>query len=669
MTLRSETQPTLNSSPRVGRIYRLPVYALLLPLLLANRSLSSAAGAESNAGKERALIKVLQSDAAPEEKAITCKKLAIYGTRNAVPALAPLLPDDALSSWARTALEAIPGPASDKALRDAAATLHGRMLVGVINSIGVRRDRDAVGILASKLKDPEADTVSAAAVALGRIGGKRAGTELEAALHNSMPAASAAIAEGCIRCAQQYLAGVKRTEAAALYDLVRAAPVPKQKVLEATRGAILARGSQGIPLLLEQIRSSDRSLFGLGLRTARELPGPKATSAVIAELSTSTPDRQPLLLLALAERDDPAALPTIVASARNGSKKLRLTAIGVLDRSGQLSTLPVLLELATDQDSAVSLAAKNSVVRMPGDDVDSALLARLSTADTKTRPALIELAGRRGIQAALPEIEKQTGSLDRATQSAALLALGLMGGDKETAELVTLLQQSPAPEQRAEVEKALLAISSRSGEKCVPHILALTRNGDSSIRLVGLHALAAAGGKEALAALQTAAKDSDTTVQDEAVRTLSSWPNTWPEDSAVEEPLLELAKSSQNQTHQVLALRGYLQFLQGDKKLRNGDKTTKIKEVLPLLQRPEEKRLAISVLSAAPGATGLMLLAELAGEPSVSEDACSALVSVASKDKPRLPKEDRQKALLTVLDKSGDAETKKNAEAALEKLK
>jgi len=41
----------------------------------------------------------------------------------ATPKLAKLLPDAQLSSWARIALEVIPGPAADEALRNAAASL------------------------------------------------------------------------------------------------------------------------------------------------------------------------------------------------------------------------------------------------------------------------------------------------------------------------------------------------------------------------------------------------------------------------------------------------------------------------------------------------------------------------------------------------------------------
>jgi len=132
--------------------------------------------------KQRDLIAVLQSDAPKGEKAITCKLLAIYGTEQSVPALAPLLADKELASWARIALEAIPGPVADAALRDAMGKLEGQLLIGVINSIGVRRDVHAVDTLVQKLDDANAGVASAAAVALGHIGGEQAAKALAQSL-------------------------------------------------------------------------------------------------------------------------------------------------------------------------------------------------------------------------------------------------------------------------------------------------------------------------------------------------------------------------------------------------------------------------------------------------------------------------------------------------------
>ena len=104
--------------------------------------------------KESDLIGVLKSDSPPGDKAIACKRLAIYGSAEAAPELAKLLSDDSLASWARIALEAIPGAKVDEALRKASESLQGRLLIGTINSIGVRRDAGAVETMNTRLKEP-----------------------------------------------------------------------------------------------------------------------------------------------------------------------------------------------------------------------------------------------------------------------------------------------------------------------------------------------------------------------------------------------------------------------------------------------------------------------------------------------------------------------------------
>src|SRR5690242_14096717 len=86
--------------------------ALALDLASSRTALGAVGIAPSPAPKESDLIQVLKSDAPSAEKAITCKQLAIWGGKDAVPALAPLLLDPQLTSWARTALEAIPDPSA-----------------------------------------------------------------------------------------------------------------------------------------------------------------------------------------------------------------------------------------------------------------------------------------------------------------------------------------------------------------------------------------------------------------------------------------------------------------------------------------------------------------------------------------------------------------------------
>ena len=154
-------------------------------------------------------------------------------------------------------------------------------------------------------------------------------------------------------------------------------------------------------------------------------------------------------------------------------------------------------------------------------------------------------------------------------------------------------------------------------------------------------------------------------MQDEAVRTLSTWPNNWPEDNGVEQPLLTLAKSDAKTSHQVLALRGYLQYLQSNKQLKNDDKLTKVTDVLPLIKRPEEKRLAIAAIGTVPAPGALDLLATFAADPAVAEDASSAIVKLAGSPMPAVPKDQRQKALQLAVEKSTSDATKKEARKLL----
>ena len=236
---------------------------------------------DANNTREKELIAVLQSpDSSKADKAITCKKLAVFGSKDAVPALAPLLNDEELISWARIALEAIPGPEADEVLREAMGTLKGRSLIGVINSIAFRRDSAAVPGLTGLLKENDEEVASTAAVALGRIGDDAAIKTLRASLAAAPQAVRSAVAEGCIYAAEQLLDDGKSTDAAELYDEVRQANVPKSRIAEATRGAILARGSDGIPLLVEQLRSDDRRMLQIGVMTARELAGKPVADAV-----------------------------------------------------------------------------------------------------------------------------------------------------------------------------------------------------------------------------------------------------------------------------------------------------------------------------------------------------------------------------------------------------
>src|ERR1051326_494472 len=640
---------------------------LLVASGLAHSQRTSAAADAKASDKERDLIRILQSDAPPQDKAIPCKQLAIYGTKAAVPALACLLPDPNLASWARIALESIPDPAADEALRQALPHVKGELLVGVINSLGVRNDIKAVPGLIDKLKDVDVEVASAAAEALGHIGGEQAASALERSLAAQTETRSA-IAYGCLMCAEKLLAQGHAAQAMQLYDRLRQADLPKQRILEATRGAILARQSKGIPLLLEQLRSADRARITLGLGAARELPGAQVTQAILKELETAGLDKQVLFLQLLADRKDAVSLPKFLQLAQSGPEEVRTTALGLLDRFGGLSCVPVLLNAGTENQPDVSATAKATLARLGGNEIDEDLLARLQQATGKTRQVLIELARQRRIDGSLPVILQSTEDADEGIRRSALEAVGVMGQAAQTTSLIDLLGKPQAARDRDEIEKALTSICSRSGAQCLPQVLPLARNNEAPLRRIALRALASIGGSDALTAVTTAVQDPDASVENEAVRTLANWPNNWPEDAGAAEALLALVKTGKKLSHQVQGLRGYLQYLQEDKKLNNSQKLSRIQELRPAIQRPEEKRLIIPTLGNLPAEGVLELLSSYAEEPEIAEEASLAIVKIADAKELKQPKEVRLKALQTVLDHSKSDNTRKQAEQAAKRL-
>ena len=190
---------------------------------------------------ESELIAVLESDVPLKEKADACRELARIGTKDAVPVLAALLSDEKLSHMARYALEPIPDPAVDDALRNALGKLKGRPLVGVIGSLGVRRDARAVQRLAALLKSPDAEVAAAAARTLGKIGTPEAAKILQETLAVAPAGLRPVVADACLGCAEAFLAQKKRAEAAAIYKQVGQADLPKHFRIAAAHGALMTR--------------------------------------------------------------------------------------------------------------------------------------------------------------------------------------------------------------------------------------------------------------------------------------------------------------------------------------------------------------------------------------------------------------------------------------------
>jgi HEAT repeat protein len=429
-------------------------------LLTAGRGLWAAPAAD-----EAKLIAVLDSNAEFQEKATACRALVRTATPAAVPALARLLADEKLSDMARYALEPIPDPAVDAVLRAALERLSGRPLVGVIGSLGVRRDTVSVEALSKRLQHAESEVVQAAARALGQIGSPAAAEALATALPTASAGNRPALSEGLLRSAEALLASGQdagRDQAQAVYDKLRALPEASQQVRAAAlRGAVLVRQDAGVPLLIEALRGPDYTQAMAAARTAMELPGTAVTKALAEELGNLLADQQILVASVLGKRGQREALPALLALARGGAVPARVAAIRALAEVGDASATIVLAELQRDPDVTVARAAKETLAALAGPQVDAALMAQLAQGEPAARVDAIELLGQRRVMAAIPALLKAAEDADEGVRTRAIKTLGDLGGADQFQALVGLLQRAPSPATMQAAEEALSGICVR----------------------------------------------------------------------------------------------------------------------------------------------------------------------------------------------------------------
>lgn len=600
----------------------------LLTLLVSSfaATLAVADGPSASPEKEKEFLAILRSEAPGGEKAIACKQLAIYGSNDSVSELAKLLPNPQLASWARIALEAIPGDAASEALRKGSAALEGRLLIGTLNSIGVRRDAGAVELLSNRLQDKDADVASAAAVALGRIGNAPAAKTLRPLLISAPENIRSAVAEGCVLCAERMFAEGKAAEAVEIYDEVRMAEVPKQRILEATRGAILARKNDGIALLMEQFQKADKGLFNIGLSTAREFPGSDLDKALATELTRVNAERAALIIQAMADRKDTLILSAIVEAAGSGPKPVRLAAITVLSRVGDQTCLSLLLETIAGDDKELSEAAKGTLAELPGDKINAEIAARLDKAEGKMYPFLINLVGQRRIEAT-PALLKALDNSDSAVRGAALAALGETVALKNLSVLVTQAVSPKHADDADAAQKALKAASVRMPDRdaCAEVLAQAIDKAPAATKGTLLDILGEVGGDKALKTLGAAAKSKDPQLQDAGSRVLGKWNSV---DAAP--VLLDLAKTGPNPQYQVRALRGYI-GLARKFAMPEDQRTEMCQKALDTAKQVAEQKLVLDVLKLHPSLDALKLTIKTIQDAELKADATAATLAIAQK--------------------------------------
>jgi HEAT repeat protein len=629
---------------------------------------STLAAAQSR--DEQQLLNILKSGALPQEKDVACAELKRIGTARSVPALAELLTDARLSHSARYALESMPAPEAGLVLIEALDKTTGLTLAGIIHSLGRRREAAAVPKITGYLAAPDPNAASAAAAALGRIGGAQATSALFAALsdiHTTQP--RQAILDALLEAANQTLAEGGRDKALAVFEKLYRIPAPDSIRRAAYRGLIVAADpSRALELIKTAVLSDDVPIRTAAVEMAREIEGPEVAQVLCGALEKVEPPIQVALIEALRQRGDKEVTPAIAPLAKSSDLEVRVAALGALGDLGDDTAVAILLKSTGSVDEAEKRAARQALLLLQHGDVTSALISHLKSGQPAAQAEAARALAGRGDREAVADLMAAAKKGSDPARKAAFLTLGQLADTPHIAPLVRLVVEAKDETTRAQAREALRTAFQRLHSWGVrvdaEPIVAGLGGSDSPARAALLQAASVLSDSRIRTALRSALSDRDESLREAAMLALCET-----HDPELLPDLLGLANQAADLGQRVQAVRGYIRLAtdRESSELTDATRLDALRRILPTITRPEEKWLLLAGLAKTPEPEALEIALAMLEDASTRAEAAQAVIEIAAGLK-ETHADAARAALKKVLATGVEPEQRQAAEKALDEI-
>ncbi len=550
------------------------------------------ASPEKRKAMEANFIKFLGSNATRAGKDQVCRHLRLIGSTASVPALTKLLGSEETADMARYALERIPGAAVDQALRSMLPKTSGKVKIGIVNTIGRRRDVAAVPALKTLVAGSDADVAAAAAAALGYIASPQAVKALGEVRPKTSGAVRTEVNEAYLRAADTMVERGEKKGAFAIYKLLNSAGEPEMIRIGALRGLAMSGGKDAVPALTEALKAAEPAVQAQAIRQLSGIQGVDAAKVLGAHMASADALAKVRILAALADRRDPAARPLFASALKDSALEVRVAALQGLGRLGDQSAVITLAETAANAtEAAEQNAAREGLYRLTGDGIDNSVIAGIRAGDPKVRVEMIRASAERGITAATPTLIQSARDSDRTVRRESLRALRETASPADAPALIELLKSAQGSDRR-EAERALSSALARSASApLAPVTSAYQSETNPEIRASLLQVMAQLGRDESLPVLRGALKDGNNEIRRAGILAISEWPNPAPMPE-----LLEIAKGDANPAFQILALRGYIRLIGLPVNRSPRETAALLEQAMSLAKQPEEKKAVLSLL-------------------------------------------------------------------------
>jgi HEAT repeat protein len=553
------------------------------------------------------------------------RQLERIGRAEAVPAVAGLLAeaDAVVRESARRALQKNPAPEANAALQQAAAAADApAWRVALLNALSERRDPANLALLIKEAATDQDDIRTSAIIGLAKLGDSSAASAIAAAMNRGTPAARRIATDSCLRLAEAVANRGDKTTALGIYRKLLAAEGHWK--CAAIIGIGRTGSVQDLPPVFEALNDQDVRVRGACVEALCQMQGSEVTAAILAQVKSPKPEVRLALLQALARRGDKGTAAVFLAAAEDADEAVRVAALAGLGVIGNPSAVPLLLKAATTSGPAQE-AARQSLQSLAGGEIDGALIAAMAEKDPKARVEAVRALAARHVVAATQRLLESAADADGELRNESLRALGVVAPSEALPALAALLIKAPDDGFRNEAANALIKIVNRDQDfdhRSEPVIQAASScAGPARLALLGV--LGRVGGRNSLESLLAAVKDNDPQVRDAAVRALAEWP-----DMTAAEDLLALAKGAASETHQVLALRGYLRVCRIRGERPDAERAKMLIAGLEAARRPDEKRQALGGLAEIRERLAFQAVLPYLGDDALKEEAASAAVRI-----------------------------------------
>ena len=577
--------------------------------------------------REARLIEILRSSASVQEKDQACRELQVIGSPASIPALAALLTDKDLSHMARYALEPMPYPEAGHALRLALVQTSSSIKVGIIDSLGFRREKEAVPDLIKQLSDSDTEVKGSAAAALGRIGTPEAVLALEKFRKTAPPSLQAIAGEASLTAAEQLLNQNRPMEAVRIYQQMQAAKWPAHVRQGAFTGLLKALPNEAVARSTRAIEGDDLVLKSVAIASIPTLKDPSAPGHFSSMLPRVSSDTQVMMIGALAECQSKATLPAIRSALASPNQEVKLAAVKALGKAGDASCVKALSAfLSSENPEGLKKEATGSLERLQGDGVNAELIACLKTATPDLRTTLIGILVSRRATEALTDLFHEASSEDPMVREAAFKALGSLGGADDLPAVLKLLTEMKGEEGRTELEFAAVRLARKIPAEDAQSDAVLDRLQAATETPVTCSLLRVLGGIanwKALEAMRAALGAKVPEVKETAIKALINWP-----DSRAIDLLLEQWRTATDPTQKTSMLRACVRLL------RRGDSLpsqtiVRYKELLNGSQGQGDKVLVLSGLAEVGEPAAIGLVEPSLQDPQVKAEAELSIIQIA----------------------------------------